>query len=148
MAITYAQMCDAVEAYLAANCPSLVRSQSYDELTEGIHDEPLQQVYPESGDIVSTDSGTQTHTFRGGVVQSVHIIHVDYYARQRSHIGEDMAALVDGVDEIYTALEAAGCPPFGLDGIKNFQWSWQRVAFEYGGVFYMGARFTLRLRVF
>lgn len=148
MAITYAEMCDGVHDYLAATCPSLTRTQSFDELTEGMQDTPAIQVYPESGDPVSADSETQTFTMRAGVIQAVHVIHVDYYARQRSHIGEDMAALVAGLDEIYDALESAGCPPFGLEGVKSYTWSWQRSAFEYGGVLYMGARFTLRLRTF
>lgn len=147
MAVTYQQMCDAIESYLAA-ATSLVRTQSYDELTEGMQDTPTIQVYPEACDPVSAGSGTQTFALRGGVIQEVHTIHVDYYARQRSHIGQDMAALVGGIDEIVTLLEETGCPPFGLEGIKNFQWSWRRVVFDYGGAAYMGARFTLTLRTF
>lgn len=148
MTITYANMCDAVAAHLALHCPALVRTQSYNELTEGMQDTPAIQVYPEGLENVATDSGTQFTTLRGGVIQEMHLLHVDFYARQRSHINDDMTALVNGVDALVTALEAAGCPPFGLDGIKNFQWSWNRVIFEYAGVSYMGARFTLRLRTF
>ena len=60
-----------------------------------------------------------------------------------------MAALVTGIDEIVILLEAAHeCPHFGLEGIKNYQWSWRRVIFDYGGVAFMGARFTLNLRTF
>ena len=152
--ITYAQMCDAITAYLAT-AASLKRTESYDELSEGMQDTPTIQVYPEGCETVSADSGTHVATFGGGsgtpVIQETHIINVDYYARQRSHLGEDMAALVTGIDEIVTLLEAAHeCPHFGLDGIKNYQWSWRRVIFDYGGQDnkYMGARFTITLRTF
>jgi len=148
MAITYAQICDSIEAYLAIACPSVSRTQSYDELTEGMNDTPTLQVYPEACENVAAESGTQFTTFQGGVIQSTIIVHVDYYARQRNHIDEDMATLVAGLDELHTAFEEAGCPPFGLEGIRSFQWSWNRVIFAYASVEYMGARFVLRLRTF
>jgi len=147
MTVTYAEMCDAIRDTLAA-APSVRRAQGYDELTEGMQDQPAFQVYPEGCDPVSVESQTQTFTMQAGVIQETHIIYVDYYARQRSHIGEDMAALVEGIDEIIPILEAQMCSPFGLDGIKNFQWSWGRAVFDYGNVKYMGARFELRLRTF
>lgn len=145
--LTYAEICDAITATLAV-APSIARAMSYDELTEGMQDQPAFQVYPEGCDPVAARSETHVTTLRGGVIQETHTIHVDYYARQRSHIGEDMAVLVEGVDEIVPILEGETCPPFGLSGIKNFQWSWNRVVFDYGGVMYMGARFTLRLMTF
>jgi hypothetical protein len=149
MAITYAEICDAIADYLDATCPVLRRIQSYDEMTEGMQDWPTIQVYPEALETVAADSGTQWNTFGGALIQETHIIHVDFYARQRSHIGEDMAALVEGIDEICDALEpAGGCPPFELEGIKNYQWSWSRVVFEYASVMYMGARFVIRVRTF
>lgn len=146
MAITYDQMLTAVYNHIDAALTA--RGQNFNALTEGMNDTPTIQVYPESCDPVSSDSGTQTFTFQSGVIQETHVVHVDYYARQRSHLGEDMAALVVGLDAICTAIEAAGCPPFGLEGIKNFQWSWSRVLFDYGAVSYVGARFVLRLRTF
>ena len=145
--VTYAEMCDAVRDTLAA-APSVARAQSYDELTEGMQDRPAFQVYPEGNDPVATDSATQMTTFGGAVIRETHIIHVDYYAAQRAHIGEDMATLVTGVDEIVDILEAQVCPPFGLVGIKTFQWSWSRVTWDYGDVKYVGARFVLRLNTF
>lgn len=145
--LTYAEMCDTIRDTLAA-APSVARAQSYDELTEGMQDQPAFQVYPEGCEPVAVGSATHVNTFRGGIIRETHTIHVDYYARQRSHIGEDMAAIVEGVDEIVPILEAETCPPFGLSGIKTFQWSWARVVFEYGGVQYMGARFTIMLSTF
>ena len=146
MAITYDQMLTAIHDHLAAALAA--RAQNFDELTEGMNDTPTFQVYPEGMDPASSESATQTFTLRSGVIQETHVIHVDYYARQRSHLGEDMAALVVGLDAICPALEGAGCPPFGLDGIKSFQWSWSRVLFDYAAVAYVGVRFVLRLRTF
>ena len=154
MSITLAQICDAIETTLAAATTlstTSARTQSYDELTEGIQDVPLLQVYPESGS-QSPPGMTDRHTFGGAgnpVRQTEFLIHADYYARQRSHIGEDMAALVDGIDAIQNILEAQDKKPyFGLTYLQAFAWTWSRVIFNYGGVDYMGARFVLTVRVF
>lgn len=147
--ITLAQILDAVEASLST-APTLARSMSYDELTEGINDTPLLQVYPESGDQDPTDNTDRT-TFKAGVRQTNILINCDYYAQQRKHIGEDMAALVDGIDAMTNIFEAQDAKPyFGLIGIKAFHWSWQRVVFNYGdpAINYVGARFTITIRVF
>jgi hypothetical protein len=140
-------MCTAIRDTLLV-LPSISRWQNFNELTEGMNDTPTLQVYPEACEVVAAESGTHVTTFKGGTIQETHIIHVDYYARQRNHLGEDMETLVDGIDEIVTVLEDTVCPPFGLEGIKSFQWSWSRVVWDYGGVMYLGARFILRLRTF
>lgn len=148
MAITIAQICDAVEETLTAST-EIVRSESYDELTEGINsaDTPLMQVYPERGGADQMGTSDRT-TFGGGIRVKTYTIHVDYYARQRSHIGLDMAKLVDGIDAIEEILEQQNSLPFfGLAGIKSFQWTWERVQFVYAGAAFMGARFSLIIRV-
>lgn len=148
--ITLAQICNAVESELGA-ATTLERSESYDELTEGVSDTPMLQVYPDSCALVSTGSGTDKLTLGGDPPhrqQTITII-ADYFAHHRANIGEDMAHLVDGVDAITLTLEAQNtCPPFGLAGIRTFQWRWDRVVFDYGGAKYMGARFTIVLQVF
>lgn len=149
MSISTAQILDAIEATLST-APILARSMSYDELTEGINDTPLLQVYPESGDQDPTGNTDRT-TFKAVVRQTNITVICDYYAQQRKHIGEDMAALVDGVDAMTNIFEAQDTKPyFGLDGIKAFHWSWSRVVFDYGdaAIKYIGARFTLTIRVF
>ncbi len=157
MAITLAQIVDAIEDTLDA-ATTLATSQTYDELTEGMQDTPTLQVYPESNEQVSADSGTDRRTFggKGGVEnkpvrEKVYVIHADYYARQRSHMGEDMTALVDGIDAMEDVLEDEDTGPFfGLDGIKALTWSWSRVTFIYGDemIRYVGARFIIRVWVF
>lgn len=147
--ITLAQIIDAVESTLAT-APTLARSMSYDELTEGINDTPLLQVYPEAGDQDPAGNADRT-TFRAGVRQTNITVNCDYYAHTRANIGEDMAKLVDGIDAMTNIFEAQDTKAyFGLTGIKAFHWSWQRVIFEYGDsqIKYVGARFTLTIRVF
>ena len=157
--ITFNQIVDAVETTLSA-ATTLVRSQSYDELTEGIQpgDCPLLQVYWESASPVSSDSSTDRRSFGGGggdentpLRDKAIIIHADYYATARSHIAEDMAAVVNGVDALTDVLETQNTLPyFGLAGIKSFQWQATRVTFVYGDpqTPYSGARFVITLRVY
>lgn len=147
MSITLAQICDAITDTLD-NAVTVKRGESYDELTEGIQDLPTLQVYPESG-IQSAGSSTDRFTMRGGIRQTEFVINADYYARQRSHIGEDMEALVDGIDAITDVLEGQDEKPyFGLSGIMAFSWRWDRVTFIYADIQYMGARFAITVRVF
>lgn len=149
MAITVAQICDAVESTLSAAGP-LVGSQSYNELQDGsLQDYPIIQVYPDSG-IQSSDSRTDRRAFGGGIRQTELDIIVDLYARQRSHLGEDMDALVGGIDALAAIFEAQNDKPFfGLAGIQAFQWGWERVSFVYGDgqLPYVGARFTITITV-
>lgn len=149
--VTEAQVCNAIESTLAT-ATGINVTQSYNELTEGIHDENLLQVYPESGE-VSAVSNTDRRTFgSSSVVPKRHdesIYHVDYYATQRSNIGDDMAKLVPGITAIKAKLnEQNGKPYFGLSGIKSFKWRWERVVWDYGGVSYIGARFYLTITIF
>lgn len=153
--VTVAQICDAIDATLGevlVASGDLVVSQNYDELTEGMNDERVLQIYPEEQSPVSIGSGTQKLTFSSApYIDEEIIINADYYARQRSHMGEDMAQLVSGIDAIRANLKTQNCPnPFSLTGIATFQWSWRRVVFEYGGpeLRYIGARFRLVLRTF
>lgn len=150
MSITIGQILDAIEATLST-APTLARSMSYDELTEGINDTPLLQVYQHSGD-QDPSGNTDRTTFLAGVRQTNLIVYCDYYAQQRKHIGEDMKALVDGIDAMSNIFEAQDSKPyFGLNGIQSFHWSWESIPnMTYGdpNIFYVCARFTLEIRVF
>ena len=149
MSITIAQICDAIASTLSA-ATTTPRTQSYDELTEGVNDVPMLQVYPENGN-QDPSGNTDRTTFKAGVRQTMLTIHADYYAHQRVHIGEDMAALVSGIDALTDIFEAQDTKPyFGLEGIQAFSWSWQRVTFQYGDpqYSYVGARFIINVRVF
>lgn len=153
--VTVEQICDAIDGTLGATLIAsgdLVDSQNFDQLTEGMNDERVLQIYPEEQSPVSVGSGTQKLTFGSTpYIDEEIVIHCDYYARQRSQIAEDMEQLVHGIDAIRANLKTQNCPnPFGLTGIANFQWSWQRVIFEYGSpeLKYIGARFRLVLRTF
>jgi hypothetical protein len=153
--VTVAQICTAIDTTLGAALVAsgdLTESQNFSELTEGMNDEKVLQIYPEEEAPVSVGSGTQKITFGSTpFIDEEIVIHADYYGRQRSHIGEDMATLVSGIDAIRANLKTQNCPnPFSLTGIANFQWSWNRVVFEYGGpeLKYIGARFRLVFRTF
>ena len=148
MAITLAQMCDAIESTLD-DATTLKRSQSYDGLTEGVHTTPLLQVYPQSGGQDPSGTADRT-TFSAGVRQTEVVVYADYYAAERgTSIGEEMGRLVDGIDAITNIVEGQDQKPyFNLVGIKGFSWRWDRVTFDYGGVRYVGARFMFTLRVF
>jgi len=154
---TVAEINSAIETTLSA-ASGIVRSQDYDELTEGIHgaDMPLLQVYPENGNTDSGGGNTDRTTFGGIRRQTTVMFHADLYARQRSHVGEDMAAVVAAMDSIIAILEAQKERPFfGLGSseaeyIKSFRWRWERVVFEYGDPIlrYAGVRFIIEVTVF
>jgi hypothetical protein len=145
MAITYAQINDAIEDKLGAAL-GLARSQTYDELTDGMTDTPTLQVYWQRD---NTDPSMTT--FRTGVQQVEMTFHADLFARQRSHIGEDMKVLYEVMQEVREMLEAETTKPyFDLEGIQAFSWTSERVTFEYGDPSqpYVGVRYMLTVRVF
>ena len=144
---TYAEMCDAIESTLGA-AASLVVSQSYNELTEGIIDVPMLQVYWESA-TQDPSGGSAQSSFRGAIRQTHVVIRVDLYATQRSDMAEDMSKVVTVTEELITILEAQDSRPyFGLDGIKAFSWLAVRANFTYGDpqTIYAGTRFDITLR--
>lgn len=146
---TMVALCNAIKTTLAT-ATGLTYAQSYSEISDGMQDQPLLQVYWE--DITQDPSGTiDRTTFHKAVKQEVVTIFADLYARQRAHIGEDMGALVPLVDAIKAVLDnEKGQPFFGLAGVQGFQWVAKRVIFEYGdpAIRYMGARFTFTVRLF
>lgn len=157
MAISIGQIVTAIAttletATVLVSGTGVVQDANASELSEGIQDRNTLQVYPEEGR-TDTTGNTDRTGFRGGVRVTEITIHCDYYARQRSHIGEDMKALLDGADSIISVLEAQNTKPyFGLDGIKAFAWTWTRILFEYGqgnnSVKYVGVRFIFKITVF
>ncbi len=147
--VTIVQIINAVADTLSA-ATGLDYTQSYDELSEGMQDTPTLQVYFDSFVMDSASRNDRT-TFQGRVRQKSLTIFADLYARQRSHIGEDMAEFVPLVDAILDVFEQQDTKPyFGLAGIKSFgPVNCQRVTFTYGdpSVNYIGARFTIPILV-
>lgn len=138
---------DAVAATLGA-APSVARLQSYDKISEGMQDYPTLQVYAEEN--TGTDWSTETDriTLDGEHSLKQYLIYADLYARQRSHIAEDMAQLYESINELEDILDTQDdCPPFGETYITSFRWSWRRVVFEYAGtdLKYVGARFSITI---
>ena len=146
-AITLAQVCDAIEGVLSS-AATLARSQSYDELTEGVHDCPQLQVYPAAG---GQDVGGESDrtSFRAGVRQTGFTIRADYYAEEVAHVAQGMEALVDGIDAMQNELEKQDTGgKFGLEGIQSMHWNWELVQFTAGQTDYVGARFIITVRIY
>ena len=152
------QIADAIQDTLEANMSAvlLARVYGWDELPEGVNDAPSLMCYWQSG---RADAVTETDRFSfAGVRNKELIFNVDYYASTRNHLGQDNARLTNAMSEIIDFLETASsgacvdgtgqCPPFGLCALKTFQWSCERVIFDYGGVEYYGARCAITFRAF
>ena len=142
-------ICDGIEALLSTAI-GVRSSTSFDELTEGIpsFDCPRVEVYWDQS-VCDPSGGTDRTTFNACVQQSVITIFADLYARQRSQMGEDMKAVVDLVDAIIPVLQAQQKPPFfGIAGIRAINWSAKRKVFIRAKGKYVGARFTIKCRVF
>ena len=147
--ITIGNVCDAIETTLAT-ATGMNRTQSYDELGEGIPagDLPLLQVYWEDWNM-DPSGNTDRTTFQAGVRLKPFTIHADVYAAQRSHLAEDMKAVVDIVDAVIDVLEAQDLKSyFSQAGIQAWSVSATRGVFPYAGVDYMGARFTFTIWVY
>ena len=148
MAVTFAAILDGIATTLST-ATGIKTTMSYDELTEGIPgtELPRLQVYPESlGG--SPNSDTDRIAFNAGVQFQTFTVYVDVFASKRQHIAQDMAAVVDTLDNIVTELQTQEKPPFfGVSAIKSFAWTWKRAVLRYGTINYMGGRFTLVIRI-
>ena len=151
--LTLAQINNAIADTLgAATGLGANHHQTYNELTEGTQDIPQLRVYWES-DVTDAMTPTNRLTSRSsthlGVIVTDQVFHADLYGVQRSNIGPDMGVLYPLIDAVRAKLEAeTDAPYFGLDGIKGFKWSSQRVTFDYANVSYVGCRFTITVRIF
>lgn len=149
MAVLLGDLCNGIEAVLSA-AAGMRSSTSYDKLTEGIPaaDCPRLQVYPESGGC-DIRTGTDRTAMQAGVQQAEIVVFADLYARLRSQLNEDMKATVDLIDAIIDKLQEQERPPFfGVAGVKSFKWTWRRAVLRYMDERYMGARFTIYIRIF
>jgi len=154
--VTLMDICDGIAATfdglmvtLNAGAPAVpLIAQSYDELTEGLHDTPTVHVYPMTG---STDytSDVDRYTFGGTRKATEYEFRLMAFARPRSHIGEDMEATVRLWDAIETVLEDIECDYFGIADIRNIAWSiGPPVDIPYGGADYVGFEVRLIVRFF
>lgn len=142
MTVTLVQICDAVESHLG-DATGIARSQSYNELTEGMNTTPTLCVYAQSG------STEYQATFRQGVRITRAVIHCDLIAKQRGDLKTDMAVLVPLIDALQTEIEKEREGYlFGLEGVQWGDWRWERVTFPIAGVDYIGARFYLDLLIY
>jgi hypothetical protein len=147
---TLDELVDGIETVLSAAASLQTgvggRSQTYDELTEGMNQTPTLQVYPEENLGTDFTGSTDRATLSGKHSFKEYTIIADYYANQRANIGEDMGRLVTGINELEDILDTQTYPLFNLDFVTSFRWSWNRVTFDYGGASFVGARFRLIVR--
>lgn len=130
--------------------PRTFEVQSYAELTEAIQDLPTLQVYPTDA-ITDENAATDRTTLRVGVQHTRLTLILRCFARQRSSLNDDMAAVVACWDALDAALEdvSIGCRPFfGADAIKSFRWTTALTVYDYANITYAGCETTLELEVF
>jgi hypothetical protein len=148
---------DAIAATLSTTAFSadlqINRTQSYNQLTEGMNTLPTLQVYPETWE-VSSGSETDRISFVDAVtgipghrVTEITVF-LDLYVRQRSQLNEDWGEAIDLAGALGDKLDEEGpCPHLGSEAIRSFHWVAQRVVFVYAQVEYIGFRFTLTIVV-
>lgn len=131
-----------------AAAASLVRDQSQaeDEITEGIHDYPLLQTWANSNTGTDWPGETDRQTLSGKHSLKEYVIYSDLYVEQRAHVGQAMGQLLETINEMENILDTQTYSLFGKDYVTSMRWSWDGVTFEYGGVQYAGARFSVTVR--
>jgi hypothetical protein len=151
--VTVGAICDAVALDLSTTT-GIARTQSYNQLTEGMNTLPTLLVYPEFWE-VSAGSETDRFSFVDAATgipghrQTEMLLHLDLYARLRSQLNEDWGEAVDLASALHDKLDEQGaCPHFALAGIRTFHWTAQRVVFVYAQTEYTGFRFLLTVRIF
>jgi hypothetical protein len=139
-----------VNGVLGAN--GLHQVQNYDELTEGINDAPLAQIYWES--LNSPGIGeVPAYTLPTKRFSRDLLFRVDVYVTRRNHLDENMRNTVIWADRLWDKIEETLliCSAFGDDAIWIINWSMQRVVFSYGNtsppLLYPGVRCELTVRV-
>lgn len=121
-------------------------------ITESFPDLPMAQVYPESSTTDDWMGNNDRSSFAAGVRVTTFRIVVDIAVRARSHIGEDMKAVIEMADEIQAKMEEQRTRPyFGVNGIMGFNWRWERVVHQRGAgdgqSLYPGLRLNIEVRV-
>lgn len=153
MAVTLTQATNAIATTLrpATTAPNPVGlTESFDQLSDGIADTPTVQVYPQHGDDHATPGEINRGTFGGGPLRARHwLFHIDVMAEERGIIAQNMAAVVAIASLIEDILDQQNSKPlFGLPGIQDFHWTWDRATVDYAGHFYAGLRFYLEIWVY
>lgn len=153
MSITIAQMNTAIHDTFEDNLTLIDFFQDYNDLSEGLANTPLLQIYWNSLNTVAENSATDRNTFGSSTQkplrQKRYIFRVDLYCDPRANLDSVFVQMLPIVDEINNVLEAQDAKPyFGLDGIKSFTFTCERGNIEYGSVNYPVVQWTIELSVF
>lgn len=123
--------------------------QDIDELSEGIQDWPLAQVYWERYVPDTRAENNERTTFGAGVRVAGATFHIDGFVAKANHLGQNMLAVVQVADAVIAKLDAQRTKPyFGLTGIQGFRWTMERATFPYADQTFRGFRVVLDLVVF
>ena len=136
----------------ALGAAGLHQVQNYSELTEGINDAPLAQVYWESLNSPGI-GGMPANTLPTKRFTRDLLFRIDLFVKRRNNLDENMKAVVVWADRLWDKLEETVlvCDYFGDSAIWVTSWSAQRVVFDYGNtspsLLYPGVRCELTVRV-
>lgn len=143
-----------LNALVADNELEQIYFQNYSDLSEGIANVPLIQVYWQGH---TTPDSIDRHTFRGGIKQIDATFHIDLYLDNRSNIDQifpQMFPLLNAIDKTLQSQDTK--PYFGVskDVLKAFSIvSAERATFQYEtssdtSRSYPGVRFVISTRLF
>lgn len=154
MAITLTQINSAIHDTIANNLTTIDYTQDYDDLTEGLANTPLLQVYWNNLQFVSEGSSTDRRTFGGDsnkkpVRTKRYTFRADLYLDPRAMLDTVFSEMLPIVDEINDILEDQDQEPyFGLSGIKSYTFSCERGNIEYANASYPVVQWTIEIYVF
>lgn len=122
--------------------------QTLEKLTEGLVENTVMHVYWSS---LKTDYATASSrsTFKGNVRQTRLVFRYDIYDTIMVDVGETVPRLIDITDIVQERLESEHEQPFfGLQGIKDFNWSAEFITLKHNETEYSGVRFEIEMMVF
>lgn len=144
--ITTATINNAIASTFRRGIPGL-KVQSFDDLTEGLPDLPLLQVYWNNF-VEDEQTDTDRRAPLKAAVGSDDVFHLDLYAAVRSELYRDIPAVIRLMDDMRAVMYQQTDTYFGIEGIKGVRWEGRRANLRYGNEMYAGARFLLTVRVF
>lgn len=151
---THLEICDAIRDTLRAHA-DITYVWSPNEIKEDITEDATFHIYVVRGACDAGGGQTDRTTYGAAVRQYELTINIDCYPQQRRHVGEDMAALYDILDDVNEVLMDQDYKPYfglqdedGNDVIKAYSWFWDFEAFAYANRPFTGARYTLTVRMF
>ena len=148
---TYSEISEGIAATLEAAAGINVVQREL-SLTESIADAPCIQVYMKTDE---PRDATERTSFQAKIRQNKTVWYADVYAHERGVLGENIRdvyqygqAVKDVLNSMMNITEGNVPPFFGVEGIKTYHWSAERLQLANGSTDYAAMRFTLSLNLF